>query len=199
MPVRLHEMIRRMLWVAEEIAQQTGCEPTHSELAKAIGCSEKKIRELYEVWAVGGVATFSELEKEGKNGDNFSQISTIADQQMPNPETVVSAQSELERLCEVLCAAIDKIPARDRQALILRFGLDRDLKEHTLEEIGILFGVTRERVRQIVELSCRRMKVNGRFLDKQEVKNMISRINVLAEALGRSSSECFQELFPAKK
>lgn len=147
-PVHMVETINRLYRVSRKLTQQLDREPTPKEIAKEMGISEEKVREILKI-----SQTTTSLEKPvGDEGDSF-----LGDfiQDTTNPSPYDSASKQL--LKETIKSVLDTLSEREAKVLKMRFGLD-GYKPMTLEEVGKEFGVTRERIRQIEVKALRKLK-----------------------------------------
>jgi RNA polymerase primary sigma factor len=140
LPVHMIETIGKLKRVTRELTLEFGRTPTREELAQRIGISLPKLRLVLKATQ----STIS-LETPLNTKDEASKLGDfLVDESIESPDTRVSNENlitELEKILETL-------RPRERDVLKLRFGLT-DGNKRTLEEIGQLFGVSRERVRQI--------------------------------------------------
>ena len=138
-PVHMVETINKLIRVNRQLLQEYGREPRPDEIAREMGISEEKVREIIKV-AQEPVSLETPIgEEEDSHLGDF-----IPDDDAPAPAEVAAFTLLKEQLMEVL----DTLTPREEKVLRLRFGLD-DGKARTLEEVGREFNVTRERIRQI--------------------------------------------------
>lgn len=151
-PVHMVETINRIKKITQAFVQEKGREPSHEDLARKMGLSVAKIREIVKV-AQESVSLDAPVgdEEETRLGD------FIEDKTSPSPEDTVIHRN----LREQIELALDSLTEREAEVLKLRFGL-KDGKEHTLEEVGDIFKVTRERIRQIEAKSLRKLDSLGK-------------------------------------
>ena len=147
-PVHMIETINKVLRGAKKLMMETGKEPTPEELAKELGMTPERIRDIYKI-AQHPISLQAEVGDSGESqfGD-FLEDTTI---ESPSEATGYSILKD--KLNEVLASLTD----RERTVLIERFGL-LDGKPKTLEEVGVYFKVTRERVRQIEAKALKKMR-----------------------------------------
>ncbi len=147
-PVHMVETINKMIRTSRSLQQEYGREPTTSEIARAMGMSEGKVQEIQKI-AQDPVSLETPIgEEEDSHLGDF-----IADEDAPAP--VDAAAQTLMR--EELNSALATLTERERRVLQLRFGL-KDGRQHTLEEVGREFQVTRERIRQIEAKALRKLR-----------------------------------------
>ncbi len=140
LPVHMIETIGKLKRVSRELTLELGRTPTKEELAQRMGVSLAKLRLVLKATQ----STIS-LETPLNTKDEASKIGDfLVDESMESPDSRVSNESLVSELEKILST----LRPRERDVLKLRFGLN-DGNKRTLEEIGQLFGVSRERVRQI--------------------------------------------------
>lgn len=147
-PVHMVETINRLKKITRQLAQEKSRKPTEEELAAAMEISVSKLRDIVKV-AQEPVSLETPVGKEedSKLGD------FIEDKDTTTPASSVTAELLREDIIEVM----EGLSPRERDVLRLRFGLD-DGRQRTLEEVGQLFGVTRERIRQIEAKALRKLR-----------------------------------------
>jgi RNA polymerase primary sigma factor len=147
-PVHMVETINKLKKVTRKLAQDLSRKPTEEELAFAMGISVPKLRDIIKVAQEPlSLETPIGKEEDSRLGD------FIEDREAEAPATTVAHELLREDLTEVLAG----LSPRERDVLRLRFGLD-DGRQRTLEEVGQLFGVTRERIRQIEAKALRKLR-----------------------------------------
>ena len=147
-PVHMVETINKLIRVNRQLLQEYGREPRPDEIAREMGISEEKVREIIKV-AQEPVSLETPIgEEEDSHLGDF-----IPDDDAPAPAEVAAFTLLKEQLMEVL----DTHTPREEKVLRLRFGLD-DGKARTLEEVGREFNVTRERIRQIEAKALRKLR-----------------------------------------
>ena len=147
-PVHMVETINKLIRVSRQLLQEYGREPTPEEIAKAMGISEAKVREIIKI-AQEPVSLETPIgEEEDSHLGDF-----IPDDDAPAPAEAASHALMREQLWDVL----NTLTPREEKVLRLRFGLD-DGNQRTLEEVGREFKVTRERIRQIEAKALRKLR-----------------------------------------
>ena len=147
-PVHMVETINKLIRVSRQLLQEYGREPTPEEIAKAMGISEAKVREIIKI-AQEPVSLETPIgEEEDSHLGDF-----IPDDDAPAPAEAASHALMREQLWDVL----NTLTPREEKVLRLRFGLD-DGNQRTLEEVGREFKVTRERTRQIEAKALRKLR-----------------------------------------
>lgn len=147
-PVHMIETINKVLRGAKKLMMETGREPTPEELAEELGLTPERVREIYKI-AQHPISLQAEVGDSGESQFGDFLEDTSAD----SPAEATGYSILKEKMAEVLQTLTD----RERQVLILRFGL-QDGKPKTLEEVGMVFNVTRERIRQIEAKALRKMR-----------------------------------------
>ena len=147
-PVHMVETINRYLKISRKLMQELGREATPEEVAKEMEVDVTKVREIMKVsQEPTSLATPVGDDEDSLLGD------FIQDTTQPSPYDSASRELLKEHLDEVLHTLSD----REKRVLILRFGLE-DGRPRTLEEVGVEFGVTRERIRQIEAKALRKLR-----------------------------------------
>ncbi|MEW6724500.1 MAG: RNA polymerase sigma factor RpoD [Bacillota bacterium] len=147
-PVHMVETINKLIRVSRQLLQELGREPTPEEIAEAMEVTEERVREIMKI-AQEPVSLETPIgEEEDSHLGDF-----IPDDDAPAPSEAASFTMLKEQLEEVL----DTLTDREEKVLRLRFGLD-DGRARTLEEVGQVFGVTRERIRQIEAKALRKLR-----------------------------------------
>lgn len=147
-PVHMVETINKLIRVSRQLLQTYGREPTPEEIAKEMGISVDKVREIQKI-AQEPVSLETPIgEEEDSHLGDF-----IPDDDVPAPAEAAAFSMLKEQLVEVL----DTLTEREQKVLKLRFGLE-DGRSRTLEEVGKEFDVTRERIRQIEAKALRKLR-----------------------------------------
>jgi RNA polymerase primary sigma factor len=138
-PVHMVETINKVMRTHRSLSQELGREPTVEEIAERVQLPPERVRELQRI----GQDTIS-LEQPMGDEDDFSLSDLIEDQSAEVPADAATRML----LNEAVQRALGELTEREQEVVRLRFGLD-DGRVRTLEEVGQIFGVTRERIRQI--------------------------------------------------
>ena len=147
-PVHMVEPINKLIRVSRQLLQELGREPTPEEIAKEMNIPEDKVREIMKI-AQEPVSLETPIgEEEDSHLGDF-----IPDEEALAPSEAAAFTLLKEQLMDVL----DTLTDREEKVLRLRFGLD-DGRARTLEEVGKVFDVTRERIRQIEAKALRKLR-----------------------------------------
>jgi RNA polymerase primary sigma factor len=148
LPVHMGEAISQVKRTSHKLQQSMQREPTPEEIADAMGISPNKVRRTLE-------ASMHPLSLEmpvGQDGEG-RMGDFIEDDRVATPSEAAAASMLREQIEEVL----QKLPERERKIIQLRYGL-KDGRYRTLEEVGVEFGITRERIRQIEAVALRKLR-----------------------------------------
>lgn len=147
-PVHMVETINKLIRVSRQLLQTLGREPSAEEIAEEMEMSPERVREIIKI-AQEPVSLETPIgEEEDSHLGDF-----IEDQDAPAPAEAASFRLLKEQLEDVL----NTLTPREEKVLRLRFGLD-DGRARTLEEVGQIFNVTRERIRQIEAKALRKLR-----------------------------------------
>lgn len=147
-PVHMVETINRVMRIRRQMAQELEREPSHAELAEKAQLSIEKIREIERIQQ-DPVSLESRVGEE----DDSMLSDFVVDPNDFSPQQI----SDRKLLIEALENALGDLNERERDIVRMRFGLD-DGETHTLEEVGLTFGVTRERIRQIESKTLKKLR-----------------------------------------
>ena len=147
-PVHMIETINKLIRVSRGLVQEVGREPSSEEIAKKMDMPVNKVRKIIKI-AQEPISLETPIgEEEDSHLGDF-----IEDKLMPSPPDTVIHINLREQIEE----ALKSLTEREAKVLKMRFGLG-DGNEHTLEEVGQQFKVTRERIRQIEAKALRKLK-----------------------------------------
>lgn len=142
-PVHMVETINKLMRTQRRMTQELSREPTTEELAKELDIEPEKVEYVMKI-----KQDISSLDagigRDGEDGEDSTLGDFIEDEDTASPEESAAGQLLKEQVREVLSSLSD----REQKIIKMRFGLD-GTKSHTLEEVGLEFAVTRERIRQI--------------------------------------------------
>ena len=147
-PVHMVETINKMSKMQRKLTLELGYEPTVAELAEALEMTEEKVMEIMQIAREPASLETPIGEEDDSNLGDF-----VADANVVSPEGNV----ESVMLREHIDTLLSELKERERQVILLRFGLE-DGHPRTLEEVGKEFKVTRERIRQIEAKALRKLR-----------------------------------------
>jgi RNA polymerase primary sigma factor len=147
-PVHMIEQINKVVRESRQLMQKLGREPTDDEIAQQLGWPVSRVKQVKNV-AREPISLETPIgeEEDSLLGD------FIEDKEVENP----ASQTAFTLLQEQLRSVLNSLPAREQEVLKMRFGLE-DGYSLTLEEVGLYFDVTRERIRQIEAKALRRLR-----------------------------------------
>ncbi len=156
-PVHMVESINKLTKVRRELYQDLGREPSFRELSEKMGTTPRKIRDYLKISQEPlSLETPIGEEKDNRLGDFLEDVKVVS------PEEQIVTKYFREQMNQIL----DILTPREKQIIKLRFGLDSEYP-HTLEEVGQIFKVTRERIRQIEAKAIRKLRQTVRVNNKR--------------------------------
>ncbi|MDD2435270.1 MAG: RNA polymerase sigma factor RpoD [Bacilli bacterium] len=147
-PVHMVETINKLARIQRQLTLELNREPTEEELAKKMNTTVEKIRDIYKI-SQDPVSLETPIGEE----DDSHLGDFIKDESNMSPEEYATNELLKDEISEVL----ETLTEREEKVIRLRFGLE-DGKGRTLEEVGQMFGVTRERIRQIEAKALRKLR-----------------------------------------
>lgn len=163
LPVHMVDKISKMRRITNMLAEDLGREPTDSELSEVLGIPRKKLAMLKQ--AAQRPASLDAPVHEGENSE-YGEI--IGDDRAVDPALAL----ESKNMHKQLDGLFDILDDREQRIIDARFGLDGQ-KPKTLEEVGLEFGVTRERIRQLQNVALAKMRKNLRKRDQPDRKSVV--------------------------
>jgi RNA polymerase primary sigma factor len=162
LPVHLVDKISKMRRMSMKLQEAFGREPTDEELAAELGTTASRVSQM-RIAAIRPASLDAPIGDDDSN--NFSEM--VEDERAINPYE----ELEDKTVTGMLQDMVKHLDAREATILRFRFGLDGGA-EKTLEEVGVKFGVTRERVRQIQNLALRKLRKMIERLEKTQTKEL---------------------------
>ena len=148
LPVHLVDKISKMRRIAMRLQEELGREPTDEELGEELGIPTSRVTQM-RLAAIRPASLDAPIGDEDSN--NFAEV--VQDENADTPYEMLEGKTVTGMLQEM----VTKLDPREATILRFRFGLDGGT-EKTLEEVGVKFGVTRERVRQIQNIALRKLR-----------------------------------------
>lgn len=150
LPIHLIESINKIKKATMDLTTELGRIPSKQEIADKMGITVAKLTSIIK----STQSTISIDTPTGQKDDSNKIIDYIVDESTIAPESLVSQESMLDDIKEML----NQLSQKERDVLILRFGLNNDGNKKTLDEIGSIYGVSRERIRQIENRAISKLK-----------------------------------------
>ena len=150
LPIHLIESINKIKKATMDLTTELGRIPNKQEIAEKMGISVSKLTSIIK----STQSTISIDTPTGQKDDSNKIIDYIVDESTIAPDNLVSQESMLDDIKNML----DQLSQKERDVLILRFGLNNDGNKKTLDEIGSIYGVSRERIRQIENRAISKLK-----------------------------------------
>ncbi len=151
-PVHMVETINKLMRIQRQLVQDLSREPTHEEIAEKMGISVEKVQNILKI-AQEPIS----LEKPVGEEEDSSLGDFVADTTAQDPYEY----TQKNKLREELDSALATLTDREEMVIRYRFGLCDDKKPRTLEEVGQIFHVTRERIRQIESKALNKLRRNS--------------------------------------
>ncbi len=151
-PVHMTEVVNKLIRTSRQLVQALGREPTSEEIAKRMDIPAAKVRKVLKIMKVP-ISLETPIGEEGDS--HLSDL--IEDRAVVSPAEAAINVNLKEQTAHVL----HTLSAREEKVVKMRFGLE-DGSEHTLEEVGQAFAVTRERIRQIEAKALRKLRHSSR-------------------------------------
>ena len=152
LPVHMVEIVHKLIRISRQLVQELGREPRSAEIAKRMDIPEAKVRMVFKIMQVP-ISLETPIGEEGNS--HLSDL--IEDRAVVSPAEAVINVDLKEQTAQVLRT----LTPREEKIMKMRFGLE-DGSEHTLEEVGRSFAVTRERIRQIEAKALRKLRQPSR-------------------------------------
>ena len=148
-PVHMIETINKIIRTSKRIFQEEGRNATPEDIARELNMPVEKVRRIMR-------AAMEPLSLETPIGDEDDTHlkDFIEDTSIPNPEEVIARRMLRKKILKVL----DTLSPKEKEIIIYRFGLNDDGIEYTLEQVGKMFNVTRERIRQIENKAIKKLR-----------------------------------------
>lgn len=171
------EMINKIVRTSRQMLHEIGCEPTPEELAEKLRMPIEKIRKGLKI-AKEPISLETPVSDEGDAhiGDFIEDMNAI----LPIDAAVQS------NLRETTTRVLASLTAREERVLRMRFGIGVSA-DHTLEEVGLQFSVTRERIRQIEAKALRKLKHPSR---SKLLRSFLDNLTGRSMSLGRAPQRC---------
>lgn len=150
LPIHLIESINKIKKATMDLTTELGRIPNKQEIADKMGITVAKLTSIIK----STQSTISIDTPTGQKDDSNKIIDYIVDESTVTPDSLVSQESMLDDIKNML----DQLSQKERDVLILRFGLNNNGNKKTLDEIGSIYGVSRERIRQIENRAISKLK-----------------------------------------
>lgn len=150
LPIHLIESINKIKKATMDLTTELGRIPVKQEIADKMGIPVSKLTSIIKATQ----STISIDTPTGQKDDSNKIIDYIVDESTIAPDSLVSQESMLDDIKDML----EQLSQKERDVLILRFGLNNDGNKKTLYEIGSIYGVSRERIRQIENRAISKLK-----------------------------------------
>lgn len=152
-PAHMNELMNHVRKAGKQFIAEKGKEPTIEDLAVMMDLPPERLEDIQKYYG-------DTLSLDTPIGDSYDSVIMDFVEDDRIPEQFASVEQEM--LAEQLASILRDLPEREQQILRLRFGLE-DGQTHTLEEVGMVFNVTRERIRQIEARALKRIRMNRKI------------------------------------
>ena len=150
LPIHMIESLSKIKKATTDLTTELGRTPTKQEIAYRLGISVTKLTSIVK----SSQSTISIESPANQKEDSTKIVDYIVDESTITPDSMVSQES----LSDDIRKMLNQLSPKERDVLILRFGLDNDGTKKTLDEIGSQYGVSRERIRQIENRAISKLK-----------------------------------------
>jgi RNA polymerase primary sigma factor len=164
-PVHMVETINKFKKIARKLGQELNRRPTEEELAEVMEVSTQKIKEI-----VAAMRTPVSLESPINSEDDGKLEDFIAD---PNQSLKPEANATEQLLAEDIIKVLDTLTQKEKAVIQLRFGIDSG-QERTLEEVGRMLRITRERVRQLEFRALKKLRHPDRAIKLKDYLDLVT-------------------------
>lgn len=196
-PVHMGELLMKIRRAMNEIAIREGRPPTLVEIATTVERTPREVRSALRVSRMQVTSLDEPLAVEG--GERFDEgdstwYEKLADETALRADHVLEAREELDAACGRLNALTDalyeddSIPDRNKKIFVRLYGLDGSLRKRTLEHVAEKYEITRERVRQVIEICWDKLQLAGIDMDNDSVVEELLRIRELEKLAGKRVS-----------
>ncbi len=159
-PVHMVEKLNNVVHVERQLVQRLGREPTADEIARELRCSAREVRDVLRIAQLP-----ISLEKPIGEEEDSALGDFVQDEGAVSPFESATVIMQKENVRH----ALDTLPERERQVIMMRYGLD-GRRPRTLEEVGRAFNVTRERIRQIENNTLKKLQ---RLPEAQRLRDLV--------------------------
>ena len=152
LPIHMIESLNKIKKTTIDLTTELGRTPTKQEIAYKLGISVSKLNQI--VKSAQSTISIETPAGNSQKDDSTKIADYIVDESTATPDSRVSQESMLEDIQKML----NQLMPKERDVLILRYGLDNNGEKKTLDEIGSHYGVSRERIRQIENRAISKLK-----------------------------------------
>lgn len=164
---------------------------------KALGLDVQQAKRIMDAHALKAAPSLDQLVSSYRahsHGEETSLHDYIEDENALPPDLAAEAKEELDEACERInefteaLYADQTVPERNREIMVRYYGLDGPLRPRTLEHVGDRYGITRERVRQIIKATWEKLQENGIDMDDDSICDELKRIRALEKLIHKRVS-----------
>ena len=194
LPVHLIEFRSKVLAAAEKIAGKNKNFPSPEAIAQHLGASLESVRNVLRAMYLNSPISLSQhVDTEADRGGEASTFQDlVVDENAADPSILIEAREELVasyRNLEVILKAVKELPGNPKRNMTIfkdMHGFNKEGEKKTLEEVGQEFGVTRERIRQLLEVIFVELARRGIQVDREALKQYLWRIQELEKLTSTS-------------
>jgi len=188
--IHIPEHVRDKLTAFSKLQQKnTSSEETINQIAELLGVSRFEAENLINLIEHKTISI--DFDYKNSEAEDVSLKDTIADRSIIQPENILLAKEELRKTCDYISLVLEQLTEKERVIFVHRYGIHSFSQEYgissgnpkSLDEVGDLFKVSRERIRQLIELTWNRIG-KDKNIERQDFENSLIRLRLFQDVSG---------------